>query len=78
MKTVAVSEETWRKLKELKEKIKASSFDDVINALIEAWHLTSLREEVSKVDMTVSFHEVREFITTMRSIGGGEKQVKDQ
>jgi len=74
MKTVAISEDTWRKLKELKEKMKASSFDDVINVLIETWHFTSLKEELSKVNLKISYYEAREFITTMRELSSREKQ----
>ncbi|MEM1817051.1 MAG: hypothetical protein QW432_06740 [Desulfurococcaceae archaeon] len=66
MKTMAISEETWKKLKELKEKMSFQSYNELINALIEKWHLVSLKEELSKVNVDVSYPEARRFLDTIR------------
>lgn len=69
MKTVAVSEETWKRLKEIKEKMGLQSMNDVISALIEAWHLTSLKEELSKLNIPISYEEGLEFVKAVRKFG---------
>jgi predicted CopG family antitoxin len=69
LKTVAVSEETWKRLKEIKERMGLQSMNDVISALIEAWHLTSLKEEFSKIDIFISYEEGLEFVKTVRKFG---------
>jgi len=69
MKTVAVSEETWKKLKELKEKLGAQSFDEIISALIETWHLQSLKEQLARVDLKLSYQEARRFIDVLHKRG---------
>lgn len=66
MKTVAVSEDTWRKLKELKEKMGFSSYNELINLLIEKWHLISLKEELSKIDVNIDMNEARRFIKYLK------------
>ena len=48
MKTIAVDEETWKSIKELKEKLDARSYDEVLKKLIQVWHLTELEEKVEK------------------------------
>jgi predicted CopG family antitoxin len=48
MKTIAVDEETWKSIKELKEKLDARSYDEVLRKLIQVWHLTALEEKVEK------------------------------
>lgn len=66
MKTVAISEETWRKLKELKERMSFQSYNELINALIEKWHLASLKEELSKIDFDITANEAQEFINIIK------------
>jgi len=66
LKTVAVSEDTWRKLKELKEKMGFSSYNELINLLIEKWHLISLKEELSKIDVNIDMNEARRFIKYLK------------
>ncbi|MEM4762902.1 MAG: hypothetical protein QXH78_02600 [Desulfurococcaceae archaeon] len=77
MKTVAVSEDTWKKLKELKKKIGVQSINEVINALIEAWHLKALKDELSKIDLKISYNDIREFISTIRAFGKRSEQVTE-
>lgn len=66
MKTVALSEESWRKLKELKEKMGFRSFNELIEMLIETWHLTSLKEELSRVELSFDFEDAKKFINDAR------------
>lgn len=49
IKTIAVDEVTWKKLKKLRESIGARSYDEVIKKLIEIWNLTKLEEVVSEI-----------------------------
>ncbi|QDA31482.1 hypothetical protein FH039_07560 [Thermococcus indicus] len=51
MKTIAVDESTWRKIKQLKDKLEARSYDEVLQRLIETWHLVELDKKVDKVIM---------------------------
>ncbi|HDI31207.1 MAG TPA: hypothetical protein ENF80_00140 [Thermofilum sp.] len=59
MKTIAVDKTTWKKLKRLREKIGARSYDEVIKRLIELWNLTELDKIVSEV--TFPDDKVRNF-----------------
>lgn len=63
---MAISEETWKKLKELKEKMGFQSYNELINALIEKWHLTSVKEELSRINIEISANEAQEFINAIR------------
>ncbi|MEM4718120.1 MAG: hypothetical protein QXE81_05115 [Desulfurococcaceae archaeon] len=67
MKTVAVSLETWQKLKELKERMGFQSFNELIETLIERWHLTSLKEELSKIDLNIEYKDAKKFIEVVRA-----------
>ena len=67
MKTIALNEETWRRLKELKEKLEMKSFDDVINKLIENWNLSVIREITEKVNVSADIDDVASFFTQLRS-----------
>ncbi|NJE10270.1 hypothetical protein [Thermococcus sp. MAR1] len=49
MKTIAVDESTWRKIKLLKDKLDARSYDEVLQKLIETWHLVELDKKVDNV-----------------------------
>lgn len=49
MKTIAVDETTWKKIKMLKDKMEARSYDEVLQKLIETWHLVELDKKVDKV-----------------------------
>lgn len=51
MKTIAVDEQTWNKLKMLREKLKARSYDEVIQMLIEAWKNTELDRVISETQV---------------------------
>ncbi|AFK22151.1 hypothetical protein [Pyrococcus sp. ST04] len=51
MKTIAVDESTWKKIKMLKDKLEARSYDEVLQKLIETWHLVELDKKVDKVVM---------------------------
>ncbi len=61
MKTIAVDEATWRKLKSLRDKLHAKSYDEVIRKLIEAWHLTEMSKLVSE---TTFSDDVRDRLMT--------------
>jgi len=49
MKTIAVDETTWKKIKLLKDKMDARSYDEVLQKLIETWHLVELDQKVEDV-----------------------------
>ncbi|MEM1641596.1 MAG: antitoxin VapB family protein [Desulfurococcaceae archaeon] len=76
MKTVAISEETWRKLKELKEKMNFQSFNELIEALIETWHLTSIKNELSKINMSYEFEEAERFIDTVKQFSKEQRRIE--
>ncbi|MEM4561597.1 MAG: antitoxin VapB family protein [Desulfurococcaceae archaeon] len=76
MKTVAISEETWRKLKELKEKMNFQSFNELIEALIETWHLTSIKNELSKINMSYEFEEAKRFIDTVKQFSREQRRIE--
>ncbi|WP_457751004.1 hypothetical protein [Thermococcus sp.] len=49
MKTIAVDESTWKKIKLLKDKLDARSYDEVLQKLIETWHLVELDRKVEDI-----------------------------
>ncbi|WP_297477661.1 hypothetical protein [Thermococcus sp.] len=49
MKTIAVDESTWKKIKMLKDKLEARSYDEVLQKLIETWHIVELDKKVDNV-----------------------------
>lgn len=71
MKTIALDEETWRKLKELKERLDMKSFDDVINKLLENWNLSVIRETAEKVSVPADTDEIVSFFSQVR---GGKRE----
>jgi len=46
MKTIAVDEITWKKLKKLREKLGVRSYDEIIDKLIEAWQKQELNQSI--------------------------------
>ncbi len=51
LKTIAVDEETWNKLRILREKLKAKSYDEVIQLLIEAWKNAEVDRALSSLQI---------------------------
>lgn len=49
MKTIAVDEETWEAIKQLKTKLDAKSYTEVLKKLIEVWHSVELDAKAEKV-----------------------------
>ena len=49
MKTIAVDEETWEAIKQLKAKLDAKSYTEVLKKLIEMWHSVELDMKAEKV-----------------------------
>ncbi|WP_461864512.1 hypothetical protein [Thermococcus sp.] len=49
MKTIAVDEETWEAIKQLKTKLEAKSYTEVLKKLIEVWHSVELDTKAEKV-----------------------------
>lgn len=49
MKTIAVDEETWRRLRRLRDKFGAKSYDEVIDKLIELWHKQELAKSIEEL-----------------------------
>ncbi|UNQ73327.1 DUF7557 family protein [Infirmifilum sp. NZ] len=46
MKTIAVDEITWKKLKKLREKLGVRSYDEIIDKLIEVWQKQELNQSI--------------------------------
>lgn len=64
VKTIAVDEETWEAIKQLKAKLDARSYTEVLKKLIEVWHSVELDLKAEKVaidddeaDMIISLLE---------------------
>nr|WP_297507576.1 hypothetical protein [Thermococcus sp.] len=51
MKTIAVDEETWEAIKQLKAKLDARSYTEVLKKLIEVWHSVELDMKAEKVSI---------------------------
>ena len=51
MKTIAVDEETWEAIKQLKAKLDAKSYTEVLKKLIEVWHSVELDMKAEKVTL---------------------------
>ena len=66
LKTIAVDERTWKKLKEMREKLGTQSYNELINLLIEKWHMSEIREALEKLDMRLSTDKVLEYINLRR------------
>jgi len=61
MKTIAVDEETWRKLRELKDRMGYQSFNELINELIKRWHMNVARENIERISIDVDPEEATAF-----------------
>ncbi|ABL79069.1 ribbon-helix-helix protein, CopG family [Thermofilum pendens] len=68
MKTIAVDEATWKRLRELKDKLGFQSYNDVIRALVEQWHVSRVQESVEKLEIDVDAAEALAFFRQMKSI----------
>ncbi len=66
LKTIAVDERTWKKLKEMREKLGTQSYNELINLLIEKWHMSEIRETLEKLDMRLSTDKVLEYVNLRR------------
>ena len=66
LKTIAVDERTWRKLKEMREKLGTQSYNELINLLIEKWHMSEVKETLERLDMRLSSDKVLEYINLRR------------
>ncbi len=70
MKTIAVDEKTWRRLKEMREKLGTQSYNELINLLIERWHMTELKETVDEIKINVSPEMVMNYISVRKKTRG--------
>jgi len=67
MKTIAVDEGTWVKLKILREKLQAKSYDEVIQLLIEAWKNTELDKALTDAQIPDSrIQDIRSLLEDKR------------
>ena len=67
MKTIAIDEKTWKKLKEIREKIGAQSYNELINILIEKWHVTKIKENVDMLNIDIPSDMVNNYINRIKS-----------
>jgi len=49
MKTIAVDEETWKAIKQIKDRLDARSYGEVLRKLIEVWHSVELDTKTEKM-----------------------------
>lgn len=66
MKTIAVDEETWRKLRELKDRMGFQSFNEVINALVRKWHTSFAQESIEKMSVEIELEEAESFFKQLK------------
>uniref|UniRef100_A0A7C4D163 Ribbon-helix-helix protein, CopG family n=1 Tax=Ignisphaera aggregans TaxID=334771 RepID=A0A7C4D163_9CREN len=66
MKTIAVDEETWRKLRELKDRMGYQSFNELINELIKRWHMNVARENIERISIDVDPEEATAFFRQIK------------
>ena len=70
MKTIAVDEKTWRKLKEMREKLKTRSYNELINLLIERWHMFEVEKMLEKINIKISPDKVLKYVELRRKLAG--------
>lgn len=66
MKTVAVSENIWRKPRKLKEKMGFQSYSELVSALVEKRGSNAVREEMSKINVGFSCREAGDFVDVVK------------
>jgi len=49
MKTIAVDEETWKAIKQIKDRLDAKSYSEVLRKLIEVWNSVELDAKTEKM-----------------------------
>lgn len=72
MKTIAVDEKTWKKLKEIREKLGTQSYNELINILIEKWHISELKEHIDSLELDLSPEAINNYFR-MKKQGVGRK-----
>ena len=72
MKTIAVDEKTWKKLKEIREKLGTQSYNELINILIEKWHISELKEHIDSLELDLSPETINNYFR-MKKQGVGRK-----
>ncbi len=70
MKTIAVDEKTWKRLKEMREKLGTQSYNELINLLIERWHVTEFKKAVDKIKIDLSPTAVAEYVNMKKKVMG--------
>jgi len=73
LKTIAIDEKTWRKLKEIREKLGAQSYNELINILIEEWRIKKIKESVESINTDIPASMVDKYLAKIKS-GKEEKQ----
>ncbi|MEM0490224.1 MAG: ribbon-helix-helix protein, CopG family [Ignisphaera sp.] len=73
MKTIAVDEETWRKLRELKDRMGYQSFNELINELIKRWHMNVARENIERISIDVDPEEATAFFRQIKRKQGSNR-----
>ena len=51
MKTIAVDESTWNKLRVLREKLQVKSYDELIQLLIDTWKNNALDQVLDSLEV---------------------------
>lgn len=66
MKTIAVDEETWKKLRELKDRMGYQSFNELINELIKKWHMNLAKENIERIGIELDPEESLTFFKQIK------------
>ncbi|MGB9709563.1 MAG: hypothetical protein ACP5II_06805 [Infirmifilum sp.] len=67
MKTIAVDETTWKKLKELKDRLGLQSYNDLIATLVEEWKLAKIKEQVNELEFDIDPKDAISFFKSRQS-----------
>jgi predicted CopG family antitoxin len=67
VKTIAVDETTWKKLKELKDRLGLQSYNDLIATLVEEWKLAKIKEQVNELEFDIDPKDAISFFKSRQS-----------
>ncbi len=70
MKTIAVDESTWNKLRVLREKLQVRSYDELIQLLIDNWKNSALDKVLEDLEVPDDIvHQMEKIVKTKEEKG---------
>ncbi len=70
MKTIAVDESTWNKLRVLREKLQVRSYDELIQLLIDNWKNSALDKVLEDLEVPDEIvHQMEKIVKTKEEKG---------